>query len=120
MFLVLGPLLLVLAAIGIYAVVDYTVTQRRSEIGLRLALGAREPQVIRQIVRETLRVVVAGAAGALLLAVGVDLHLVRGGARDLPVLLAVPLLLVAVGALAAWLPARRASAVDPATVLRDL
>ena len=120
MFLVLGPLLLVLAAIGIYAVVDYTVTQRRSEIGLRLALGAREPQVIRQIVRETLQVVVAGTAGGLLLAIGVDLHLVRGGARDVPVLLAVPLVLVAVGALAAWLPARRASAVDPAAALRDL
>jgi ABC-type lipoprotein release transport system permease subunit len=51
-------------------------------------------------------------------AVAVDLHLVRGGARDVPVLVAVPLLLLAVGATAAWLPARRASRVSPARVLR--
>ena len=120
MFVVLGPLLLVLAAIGIYAVVDYTVAQRTSEIGLRLALGARPRQVVSQIVGETLLVVALGAGSASLVAVAVDLHLVRGGARDVPVLVAVPLLLMAVGAVASWLPARRASRVAPAGVLRAL
>ena len=120
MFLILGPLLLVLAAIGIYAVVDYNVAQRTSEIGLRLALGARAQQVVGQIVRETLGVVALGAGGASVIAVTVDLHLVRGGARDVPVLVGVPIVLLLVGALASWLPARRASSVDPARVLRAL
>jgi predicted permease len=120
MFLVLGPLLLVLAAIGIYAVVDYTVAQRTPEIGLRLALGARATQVVGQIVAENLFVVILGAGGALAIAVVVDLHLVRGGTRDLPVMIAVPLVLVAVAIFASWLPARRASKVDPASVLRHL
>lgn len=120
MFLVLGPLLLVLAAIGIYAVVDYTVAQRTSEIGLRLALGARPEQVVRQIVRETLGVVALGAGVASVVALMVDLHLVRGGARDMPVLIGVPIVLMAVGAVASWLPARRASRVEPAGVLRAL
>jgi predicted permease len=118
MFLVLGPLLLGLAAIGVYAVVDYGVSQRTAEIAVRLALGASATAVIRRIVLETLAVVGIGVGGASLLAVAVDLHLVRGGARDVPVLVAVPLLLVLVGAMAAWLPARRASRVSPARVLR--
>jgi predicted permease len=118
MFLVLGPLLLALSAIGVYAVVDYGVSQRTAEIAVRLALGASATAVIRRIVAETLAVVGIGVAAAALLAVAVDLHLVRGGARDVPVLIAVPLLLLGVGAAAAWLPARRASRVSPARVLR--
>jgi predicted permease len=118
MFLVLGPLLLMLAAIGVYAVVDYGVSQRTAEIAVRLAMGASAASVIRRIVGETLAIVGIGAAAATLLAVAVDLHLVRGGSRDVPVLAGVPLLLVGVGALAAWLPARRASRVSPAQVLR--
>ncbi len=118
MFLVLGPLLLMLAAIGVYAVVDYGVSQRTAEIALRLALGASARGVVGRIVGETLAVVAIGAGAASLLAVAVDLHLVRGGARDAPVLLGVPLLLLAVSAAAAWWPARRASRVSPARVLR--
>jgi ABC-type antimicrobial peptide transport system permease subunit len=118
MFLVLGPLLLMLAAIGVYAVVDYGVSQRTAEIAVRLALGASVRAVVGRIVVETLAVVGLGAAAATLVAVAVDLHLVRGGARDVPVLVAVPLLLLAVGAVAAWLPARRAGRVSPAQVLR--
>jgi predicted permease len=120
MFLVLGPLLLLLAAIGVYAVVDYGVSQRTSEIAVRLALGATSGTVIRRIVAETLAVIALGIGGSTILAVAVDLHLVRGGFRDVPVLAGVPLLLVAVGMLAAWLPARRASRVQPANVLRAM
>lgn len=120
MFLVLGPLLLILAAIGIYAVVDYTVAQRTPEIGLRLALGARVSQIVGQIVAENLFVVILGAGGALAVAVFLEMHLVRGGTRDLPVMVAVPIILLAVATFASWLPARRASKVEPASVLRSL
>jgi putative ABC transport system permease protein len=118
MFLVLGPLLLLLAAIGVYAVVDYGVSQRTREIALRLALGASTSAVIRRIVFETLAVIGLGAGAATLFAVAIDQHLVRGGTRDVPVLIGVPVLLLLVATLAAWLPARRAARVDPARVLR--
>ena len=63
MFLVLGPLLLLLAAIGVYAVVDYGVSQRTSEIAVRLALGATSQAVVRRIVAETLAVIGLGVGG---------------------------------------------------------
>jgi predicted lysophospholipase L1 biosynthesis ABC-type transport system permease subunit len=117
MFLVLGPLVLALAAIGIYAVVAYSVSQRTSEIGVRVALGATASRVVGQIVRESLRVISAGAALGWLLVVMVYIHLVRGG-LDLPVFIGVPTLLLAVATIAAWVPAHRASRVDPTKALR--
>ena len=65
MFVVLGPLVLALAAIGIYAVVAYSVSQRTSEIGVRVALGATASRVVGQIVRESLRVISAGRGAGL-------------------------------------------------------
>ncbi len=117
MFAVLGPLLLLLAAIGIYAVVAYTVAHRTVEIGVRIALGATIRGVVRQIVSESLRVVAAGAAFGWLLVYMVYIHLVRGPI-DLPAFAGVPALLIAVAALAAWIPARRATAVNPMVALR--
>jgi predicted permease len=117
MFVVLGPLLLVLAAIGIYAVVAYTVAHRTIEIGVRIALGATAPRVVQQIVRESLRVVIAGAAFGWLLVFMLYTHLVRG-AIDLPSFVGVPAILLAVAGLASWIPARRATRVDPVVALR--
>jgi putative ABC transport system permease protein len=117
MFVVLGPLLLVLAAIGIYAVVAYTVAHRTIEIGVRIALGATAPGVVRHIVRESLRVVIAGAALGWLLVFMLYTHLVRG-AIDLASFVGVPAVLLAVAALASWIPARRATSVDPVVALR--
>ncbi len=117
MFIVLGPLILVLAAIGIYAVVAYNVAQRSTEVGVRMALGATAAGVIRQIVRESLFVTAAGAVVGWAFIALVYTRLL-GDALDLPVFVGVPLVLFLVAALAAWLPARRVSTVDPVVALR--
>jgi predicted permease len=118
MFVVLGPLLLLLAAIGIYAVVSYTVSHRTAEIGVRLALGATTGRVVGQIVRESLRVIAIGAVSGLLIAFVVAIHVMRGAPVNAAVFAAVGLLLMAVAAVACWVPARRASRVDPVVALR--
>ena len=118
MFAVLGPLLLVLAAIGIYGVVAYTVAQRTTEIGVRLALGATARQVVGQIMRESFVMVAIGAAAGWLFVFAVYSRLMRGSI-DIPVFVGVPLLLLMVAALACWLPARRAAALDPTVALRN-
>jgi len=118
MFVVLGPLLLVLAAIGIYAVVDFSVSRRTTEIGVRLALGATAPRVVRQIVRESLRIVAAGAIVGWVLVVMVALHLVRGPMYA-SVYVGVPALLLLVCAAASWWPASRAASLDPVVALRQ-
>jgi predicted permease len=118
MFAVLGPLLLILAAMGIYAVVAYTVSRRDAEIGLRLALGASARRVVGQVMSETLRVVTIGAAIGWFIAFMIFIHVAPGEPLDPAVFAGVPALLVAVAALAAWVPARRASRVDPMRTLR--
>jgi predicted permease len=118
MFVVLGPLLLLLAAIGIYAVVSYSVSRRTTEIGVRLALGATTRRVVSQIVRETLRVVAAGALAGWAVMFMVGLHLM-GGVISLPVFVGVPAILLGVAAFASWLPARRATSVDVMVALRQ-
>ncbi len=118
MFVVLGPLLLVLAAIGIYAVVAYSVSQRTTEIGVRLALGATAGRVVSQIVRETLRVIGAGALVGWAIAFVLNLHLVRGP-MYLSVFAGVPAVLLTVATIACWVPARRAARVDPMVALRQ-
>jgi predicted permease len=118
MFVVLGPLLLALAAIGIYAVVAYNVSQRTTEIGVRLALGATAARVVRQVLADTLRIVAAGALIGWALALMVDLHLLRGPIH-LSVYLGVPAVLMSVAAVACWVPARRAATIDPIAALRE-
>jgi predicted permease len=117
MFAVIGPLLLILAAIGIYAVVAYAASLRTAEVGVRLALGATAGQVVGQFMRETLTVVAAGALIGWVFAFVLVLDVVSGSV-DARVFAGVPLLLLTVAAIATWIPARRAARLDPVTALR--
>jgi len=117
MFIVLGPMLLALAAIGIYSVVAYNVSQRTTELGVRLALGATRPRVIAMVMGENLTVVAAGLMAGWLIAF-VVIPLVAGGAIDLTIYIGVPLLLLIVAAAATLVPARRAAYGDPIAALR--
>ncbi len=119
MFVVIAPLLLALVAIGIYAVVSYSVSQRTTEIGVRLALGATSNRVVSQIVKEGLLVTSAGLILAWVIAVMVQLHLFSGGPGAWTVLVVVPMVLFAVAVFSCWLPARRATLVDPVVALRN-
>jgi predicted permease len=119
LFAVLGPMLLLLAAIGIYAVVAYTVSLRTTEIGVRLAVGATPPRVIAQFVGDSLMVIAAGAVAGWLLAFIVALDVIPGGEIDLAVFTAVPAVLLGVALLACWVPARRAARLDPVIALRQ-
>jgi predicted permease len=119
MFAFLAPVLLVLAAVGIYAVVAYSVSERRREIGMRLALGGSPRRVVWQLAAETLRVIAAGAVAGWTIAWFIDRDVVQSAAVNVPVFAGVPALLVAVATLACWMPAQRASRIDPVAVLRE-
>jgi predicted permease len=117
MFAVLGPMLLLLAAVGIYAVVGYTVSQRTTEIGVRLALGSTPQGVVRHFMLESLSVIGIGAfAGWTLALSGV---IVLGAELDVPVFVGVPALLMAIAAGTCWLSARRGAHGDPMAALRQ-
>jgi ABC-type antimicrobial peptide transport system permease subunit len=119
----LGGLGLALAVVGVYGSVAYFVSQRTREIGVRVALGASSGEVLRLIVGQGLRVVSAGIAFGIAGAVAFG-HALRGllfgvGAADPATLLAVAALLAIVATVAAALPARSASRLDPARVLNE-
>jgi predicted permease len=118
-----GALALVLSVVGIYGVISYLVSQRRAEIGIRMALGARVSQVSGLVVMDSLRLagigVAIGLVGALA-ATRVLGALLYGVSPTDPVTLgAVTALLVALAALASFAPARRAARVDPVEALRS-
>jgi putative ABC transport system permease protein len=117
-----AALALLLAAIGIYAVMAHAVGQRTHEIGLRMALGAARRDVLALVARRGLGLLAlglgAGLAGALLLTRLLDAMLFHTTSRDPLTLLAASAILAAAAALACLLPARRAAAVDPMVALR--
>jgi ABC-type antimicrobial peptide transport system permease subunit len=119
---VFGACALLLAAIGIYGLMAYSVEQRTQEIGIRLALGAQTSQVRRMVIVQGMTLALVGLAIGLGAAFGIArliTSLLFGvSARDPLVFTAVPALLAAVALLAVWLPARRASSVDPLIALR--
>jgi len=117
-----GAMALVLGIIGIYGVMSYAVSQRRREIGIRLALGAQQSELRRMFVVSGLTLAGIGVAIGLGAAVGL-MRLMKSllfGISPLDPLTyaAVPLVLMAAAVLASYLPARRAAAVDPVEALR--
>jgi len=117
-----GLLALLLAAIGIFGVVSYSVAERTREIGVRMALGAKQKDVLRLVLGEGLAMIAVGIAAGLLLAFG-STRVLAGflygvGATDPLTFLGVPLLLGFVALVASYLPARRAVKVDPLVALR--
>jgi predicted permease len=123
MFVAFGALALILAAVGLYSVVAYNVTQRQHELGVRVALGASGPDVVKMVVLDGLKVVGAGVAGGLLVAFWaskfVEPLLFRVSPKDPSVFVLVATTLIGVAIAASWMPARRASRVDPNVVLRS-
>jgi putative ABC transport system permease protein len=113
---------LLLAAVGVYGVMSYAVTQRTHEVGVRMALGAGQGQVVRMIVRQGLLVAAAGLAAGAAAALALT-RLIRGmlyevGPADPWTFAGVCAVLAAAVWLACWIPARRAAAVDPLVALR--
>jgi putative ABC transport system permease protein len=122
-FTLFGGLALILAAVGIYGVMSYDVTQRTREIGLRKALGAETSDVLKLVLGHGLKLaaigVVVGLAGALALSRLIASLLFGVIATDLSTLVGVSLLLIVTALAACYVPARRAARVDPMNALRQ-
>jgi predicted permease len=131
---VLGSIALLLAAVGLYSVMAYSVAQRTQEIGVRMALGAQPGHVLLMVIRQGLALTLAGLVAGAVLAIGLarvvasvsftnsamgsSANLLGTGANNPLIYLAAAGFLCAVATLASWLPARRASSIDPMQALR--
>ena len=117
-----GALALLLAGIGLYGVTSYAVSRRRTELGIRMALGSAPGGVVRLVLRRVALLVglgvLVGAAAAWYASQFVSTLLYGVQPRDLGTVLGAALILASIGAVAGWIPARRASRIDPAVVLR--
>ena len=118
-----GALAVLLAGLGLYGVTSYAVGRRRTEIGIRMALGAAPDSVIRMVLSRVALLVglgiVAGAGVSFWASRFVAALLYNVPARDPGTLIGAAIVLTVIGALAGWIPARRASSIDPARVLRE-
>jgi len=116
-----GAIALLLAAIGLYALIAYQVQQRTNEIGIRVALGATRAEVAKLVLSRAavlaLSGIALGLAGAFTTARFLESIVFEVSTRDPAIYVAVPLLLVGIALLATWIPARRAMRLDPATAL---
>jgi predicted permease len=117
-----GLLALILVAIGLYGVMSYTVARRTHEIGVRMALGAERGDALWLVMRETIRLTLAGVAIGVPAAIGatrwIESQLFGLAPHDPLTIMLVTLLLIGVMSLAGYLPARRAAQVDPLIALR--
>jgi putative ABC transport system permease protein len=123
MFAVFGAIALLLAAVGVYGVLSYSVSQRTQEIGVRVALGAERRDVMRLVVGHGLKLAGLGVGFGLLGAAGITpviaSQLYNISASDPASFAGVALFLSAVALIASYVPARRATAVDPLIALRN-
>ena len=119
---IFAGLAVVLAAVGIYGVMSYSVSQRAHEIGIRMALGAERGHILRMIVGKamllTLIGTTIGVVGALILTRAMETLLFGVGVRDLLIFVIVPVVLALVSLLSCYIPARRATRIDPMIALR--
>ena len=120
---VFGLLGLILAAVGVYGVMSYSVSQRTREIGIRMAIGAARNEVVRLVMRQGMTLVLLGTAiglaGAFAAARLLKGILYGSGALDIVSFTTIPFILLGVAMLAIWIPARRAASVDPMRALRS-
>jgi ABC-type antimicrobial peptide transport system permease subunit len=121
---IFAALALVVAGVGVYGVMAYAVRQRTSEIGIRMALGAGRGEVVAMVMRHAMRLAVWGATFGVLGALAVtrvlaSLMLYGVSPTDPVVIGGVAALLTIVTFLASWLPARRATSIDPMIALRS-
>jgi ABC-type antimicrobial peptide transport system permease subunit len=118
-----GLLALLLAGLGLYGVTSYAITRRRAEIGIRMALGAEPAGVVRLVIARVFVLValgvIVGTAVSVWSSQSIASLLYDLQPRDAVTLVRAAVMLTAVGAIAGWLPAHRASRIDPARVLRD-
>jgi len=117
-----GIIALILAAVGIFGVISYSVSRRTHEFGIRMALGAGQNEILRLVLKEALRLALAGVAIGMAAALGlarlISSLLFGVGPGDPATLIILPVLLTAAALLAAYLPARRATRGDPVAALR--
>ena len=117
-----GALALLLAAVGLFGVMSYNVSRRTNEIGIRIALGAQRRDVLGATLRESLLLVAGGVAIGVAIAIGVSRFIASQlygvAANDVATMTMAMAVLIVVAAIAAYLPARRASRVDPMVALR--
>ncbi|HEU4874952.1 MAG TPA: ABC transporter permease [Pyrinomonadaceae bacterium] len=120
--LAFGVVAILLSAVGLYSVMAYVVSQRTREVGIRMALGANRSDVMKMITRQGMRLAAVGVGIGLLLSLALaqvlSSLLIGVSGYDVPTFILVPTLLAAVALLACYLPARRATKVDPLVALR--